>query len=139
MTGTAIFWPMIAHVALVVGLYALLAMRRSAAVKAGRAKVSQFRENLNEPAESLFVRNCLSNQFELPVLFHVACLALHVTGGDGLWAVVGAWLFALSRYAHAFIHVTSNRIRHRQPAFMLGFVALIALWAMLGVHLLRIG
>ena len=138
MMQTAIFWPMIVHVVLVVGLYALLAMRRAAAVKAGRAKVSQFRENLNEPAESLFVRNCLSNQFELPVLFHLACLALHVTGGDGVWAVGLAWLFALSRYAHAAIHVTSNRIRLRQPAFTLGFVATVALWGTLAVHLARL-
>ena len=137
MTQTAIFWPMIAHVALVVILYALLATRRSAAVKAGRAKVSQFRENLNEPQDSLFAKNCLSNQFELPVLFHVACLALHVTGGDGVWAVALAWLFALSRYAHAAVHVTTNRIRHRQPAFILGFVAVIALWGTLAVHLAR--
>lgn len=134
MTGTAIFWPMIAQVVLVVALYALLGLRRGAAVKAGRAKVSQFRENLNEPADSLFVRNSLSNQFELPVLFHVVCLALHVTGGDGAWAVALAWLFVLSRYVHAFIHVTSNRIRYRQPVFTLGFVVLIALWAMLGVR-----
>lgn len=138
MTDTAIFWPMIAHVVLVVGLYALLGVRRAAAVKAGRAKTSQFRENLNEPADSLFVRNCLSNQFELPVLFHAACLALHVTGGGGTWAVLLAWLFVASRYVHAFIHVTSNRIRHRQPAFTAGFVAVIALWATLAVHLLRI-
>lgn len=135
MTGTAIFWPMIAQVVLVVALYALLGLRRGAAVKAGRAKVSQFRENLNEPADSLFVRNSLSNQFELPVLFHVVCLALHVTGGDGAWAVALAWLFVLSRYVHAFIHVTSNRIRYRQPVFTLGFVVLIALWAMLGVRI----
>lgn len=135
MTGTAIFWPMIAHVALVVGLYALLGLRRGAAVKAGRAKVSQFRENLNEPADSLFVRNSLSNQFELPVLFHVVCLALHVTGSDGTWAVALAWLFVLSRYVHAFIHVTSNRIRYRQPVFTFGFAVLIALWAMLGVRI----
>lgn len=135
MMQTAIFWPMIAHVGLVVALYGLLAIRRGAAVKAGRAKVSQFRENLNEPTDSLFVKNCLSNQFELPVLFHVACVALFATGGAGTWAVALAWLFAASRYAHAAIHVTSNRIRHRQPAFALGFVVLIALWVMLAFHL----
>lgn len=135
MMQTAIFWPMIAHVGLVVALYGLLAIRRGAAVKAGRAKVSQFRENLNEPTDSLFVKNCLSNQFELPVLFHVACVALFATGGAGTWAVALAWLFAASRYAHAAIHVTSNRIRHRQPAFVLGFVVLIALWVMLAFRL----
>lgn len=138
-SGTTIFWPIIAHVVLVIALYALLGMRRGAAIKAGRAKVSQFRENLNEPQDSLFVRNSLANQFELPVLFYAVCLSLHVTGGDGLLAVILAWLFTLSRYAHAFIHVTTNRIRHRQPAFLAGFVTLICLWGLLAVHLFRIG
>lgn len=138
-SATAIFWPMIAHVVLVAALYALLGARRGAAMKAGRAKLSQFRENLNEPQESLFARNSLANQFELPVLFYAACLSLHVTGGDGAGAVALAWLFSLSRYVHAFIHVTSNRIRHRQPAFIVGFLALTGLWAMLSIHLLRIG
>ena len=138
-SGAAIFWPMIAHVVLVVALYALLAIRRGAAVKAGQAKVSQFRENLNEPQTSLFVKNSLASQFELPVLFYIACLSLHVTGGDGWLAVVLAWLFTLSRYAHAFIHVTTNRIRQRQPAFTAGFVALIGLWVVFAVHVLRIG
>lgn len=135
MPNDAIFFPMIAQVVLVVILYALLGMRRAAAIKAGRAKVSQFRENLNEPEDSLFARNSLANQFELPVLFHAVCLALFVTGGAGTWAVMLAWLFVASRYVHAFIHVTSNRVRHRQPAFMVGFVVLIALWGMLAVHL----
>ncbi len=136
MTQTAILWPMIAHVALIVILYALLGQRRAAAVKAGKAKISQFRENLNEPEDSLFVRNCLSNQFELPVLFYAVCLALHATGGVGAWSVALAWLFVASRYAHAAIHVTSNRIRHRQPAFIAGFAVLVVLWAMLGLHIL---
>ena len=138
VSATAIFWPMIAHVVLVVVLYALLGARRGAAVKAGQARFSQFRENLNEPQASLFARNSLANQFELPILFYAGCLSLHVTGGDGIWAVALAWLFSLSRYVHAFIHVTTNRIRHRQPAFVAGFMALIGLWALLAVHLWRI-
>ena len=59
MNSTAIFWPMVAHVALVFGVYWLLSARRIEAVKSGRAKPSQFRENRDEPAESLFVRNNL--------------------------------------------------------------------------------
>lgn len=137
MTGTAIFWPMIVHVVLVICLYALLGVRRRQAVRAGRAKISQFRENRDEPAESLFVKNSLANQSELPPLFHLACLALFVTGGAGTLAVALAWLFSLSRCVHAFIHVTSNRIRYRQPAFLAGFLAVVALWGLLAVQLLR--
>lgn len=136
MNQTAIFWPMIAHVALVVLIYALLGLRRKAAVQAGSAKVSQFRENQLEPEQSIFVRNALANQFELPVLFHVACLSLYVTAAAGTAALAAAWLFVVSRYVHTFIHVTSNRIRYRQPAFVLGFVVVIVMWAMLAIHLL---
>ena len=138
MTGTAIFWPMIAHVALIFVIYALLGMRRKEAVTSGNAKISQFRENRDEPPQSLFVRNALANQFELPVLFHLVCLSLYVTGGVSTLVVAVAWFFAFSRYVHTFIHVTSNRIRFRQPAFIAGFVAVFVLWVMLALRLLNL-
>lgn len=137
MTHTAIFWPMIAHVVLVAGIYIMLMFGRKAAVRAGDARLSQFRENRDEPARSLFIRNNLANQFELPVLFHAGCLALFVTGGVGPWTAALAWLFVASRYVHTAIHVTSNRIRYRQPAFAAGFLVLLVMWALLAVHLLR--
>jgi hypothetical protein len=136
MNQTAIFWPMLAHVALVYGIYVLMFLRRKAAVQAGSTKISQFRENTNEPPESLFVRNNLTNQFELPILFHACCLALYGVGAAGLVAVVLAWIFVLSRYVHAYIHVTSNRIRYRQPAFSLGFLVLAIMWAWLAIAII---
>ncbi len=136
MNQTAIFWPMIAHATLVFAIYVLLGLRRRQAVMTGNAKVSQFRENRDEPAESLFVRNALENQFELPLLFYAVCLALQAGGAVGALTLGLAWVFAVSRYVHTFIHVTSNRIRYRQPAFTVGFLALIALWVLLAVHLM---
>jgi len=136
MTQTAIIWPMIAHVALVFFVYVLLGMRRRQAVMSGETRISSFRENQNEPPSSLFARNNLENQFELPVLFHACCLAMFVTGAAGMWAVVVAWLFVVSRVAHTAIHVTSNRVRFRQPAFLAGFLLLGVMWGMLAIHLL---
>lgn len=138
MQMTAIFWPMIAHALLVFAIYGLFLVRRRQAVKAGDATMAQFRENRHEPPQSLFVKNNLANQFELPVLFHVVCLALFVTGAAGVAALVLAWVFALSRYVHAVIHVTSNDIRLRQPAFSVGFLAVLLMWGLLAVHLLQI-
>ena len=138
MTQTAIFWPMIAHVALVFIIYYVTFVRRRAAVMSGKARMSQFRENRDEPAESLFARNNLVNQFELPVLFHVVCLALYITNGASVVPLVLAWVFALSRYLHAYVHVTTNRIRHRQPAFVLGLVMVALLWVWLALHLLLV-
>jgi hypothetical protein len=135
MSGTAIFWPMLVQVALVYAVYALISRRRVAAIKAGNARSSQFRENQVEPPESLFVRNNLANQFELPVLFYAACISLFVTGGASVVPVVLAWLFALSRVAHAAIHVTSNRLRYRRPIFAFGYFVLGLMWLWFALHL----
>ena len=135
MNSTAIFWPMIVHVALVYGVYVVMSRRRFAAVRSGAAKVSQFRQNQIEPDESLFARNNLANQFELPTLFHPVCIALFVTGGATAIPVVLAWIFSLSRIAHAVVHITTNRIRYRRPIWVAGFVANGALWLWLALHL----
>lgn len=135
MNQTAIFWPMLLQVALIYAVYVLMSYRRKAAIRAGSARTSDFRENRNEPPESLFVRNNLANQFELPVLFFVVCLALYDTNGSNVLTVALAWVFVISRCAHAAIHVTTNRIRHRQPLFVAGFLALFAMWVWFALHI----
>lgn len=135
MNQTAIFWPMLLQVALIYAVYVLMSYRRKAAIRAGSVRTSDFRENRNEPPESLFVRNNLANQFELPVLFFVVCLALYDTNGSNVLTVALAWVFVISRYAHAAIHVTTNRIRHRQPLFVIGFLALFAMWVWFALHI----
>ncbi|MCM5691417.1 MAPEG family protein [Sinorhizobium meliloti] len=133
MTGFGIFWPMVAHVALVFALYALLSTRRASLIRTGKIDASLFRENRDEPGESLIVRNNIANQFELPVLFHLCCVLLYLTEADNLLSLGLAWLFVALRYAHAFIHVTSNWLRYRQPLFMAGFLVLVAMWTWLSV------
>ncbi|MDB5522604.1 MAG: conserved rane protein of unknown function [Rhizobium sp.] len=135
--STAIFWPIIAQIVLVYALYYRLWARRAQAVKAGSATVGQFRDNLKEPAESLSVRNSLANQFELPPLFFVICIAIYVTGYATLYPVLLAWAFVATRLAHAYIHVSTNRIRHRMPLFAAGLLinALLLLWLAVNIAL----
>ena len=133
MTGYEMFWPMIAHVALVYILYMLLGYRRRKLVEAGKVRGSNYRENRDEPVESLVVKNCLANQFELPVLFYACCVLLYITEADNLPAVVLAWIFVALRYMHAFVHVTSNNLRYRSPLFAAGYVVLGAMWLWLAV------
>ncbi len=135
MGSTAIFWPMIAHFVLVAIVYYILSAGRVRAVREGKATVSQFRENRNEPELSLFARNNLENQFELPVLFHAVCLSLFVTGHATLYPVLLAWLFVIARYAHSYIHIKTNRIRHRRPLFIAGFLILALMWLWLAIKL----
>ena len=131
----ATIWPVIAHVALVFCLYLLLSSRRMGAVKEGRARPDQFRENREEPAESLVVKNAIANQFELPVLFYAVSILLYLVDADNTVTVAGGWLFVALRYAHAYVHVTSNRLRYRRPLFIAGFAVLALLWIWLGVWL----
>lgn len=136
MNQTLIFWPMIAHVVLVYGLYFLISARRKAAIEAGHAERAQFRENLEEPEESLLVRNSMTNQFELPVLFYAVCISLFVTGGVTFITYLLAWVFAVTRLFHAWIHIKTNRIRHRRPMFIVGFFALGLMWIAFAVQLI---
>lgn len=133
MTGYEIFWPPVAHAILVFILYGLLGYRRALAVKAGRVDRSDFRENRGEPSESLAVKNCLANQFELPVLFHTVCVLFYMTESDNIVTLALASLFVLTRYAHAYVHVTSNNLAHRSPLFALGFLLVVAMWIWLAV------
>ncbi|MCQ1854680.1 MAPEG family protein [Neorhizobium galegae] len=135
LSTDATLWPMIAHAALVFFLYWLLSKKRFEAVRAGSIKAGEFRDNLQEPPESLSVYNNLRNQFELPVLFYAVSLVLYVSTADNWGTVALAWIFVLSRYAHSYVHLTSNRLRYRRPIFMVGFFAVMAMWAWLAAWL----
>lgn len=132
---TAMFWPMIAHAALVFILYALLLYRRKNKTLTSRDAVTQYREKGVEGQASYIVNRNIANQFELPVLFHAICLLLYITDADNVVTVVLAWLFVISRYAHSYVHVTSNRLRYRAPLFGIGFALLVCLWAWLAIWL----
>ena len=133
--STMMIWPMIGHAALVFCLYFLLSRRCVGAVRAGTARADQFRENRDEPLESLLINNNIKNQFELPVLFHVVCLALYVTTADNVGTALLAWAFVLSRYVHAYVHITTNRLRQRRSIFIAGFFIVVLLWIWLAVWL----
>lgn len=138
MNPTQIFWPMIAHVVLVYIVYLVMFRRRIDAVRSGAARVSQFRARNADPESSASSSANLMNQFELPVLFHVVCLALFVTAGVSWLALVLAWLFIVTRYVHAWVHLTTNRIRHRNPAFVAGAILVALLWIYFALHLLAV-
>ncbi|MER8546558.1 MAPEG family protein [Mesorhizobium sp. M1182] len=134
MNQTAIFWPMLAQVLLVYIVYVVMGRRRHGAFRSGEAKAGQFKTRSTEPGSS--VTDNLSNQFELPVLFYVLCLTLHVTNGVNYLTLALMWIFVVSRYLHASVHLTSNQLILRSRAFYLGAVVLALGWIWLALHLL---
>ena len=135
MNQAAIFWPMLVQVLLVYIVYTVLSIRRRHAVRSGEARINQFKTRSTEPESSVTAANNIINQFELPVLFYAACLSLYVTSGTSYVALVLAWLFVASRYAHAWFHLTANRVKYRSRAFILGALLLALIWIWFALHL----
>jgi len=59
--------------------------------------------------------------------------ALIAKGADLLMLVL-AWLFVLTRIAHAAIHVGPNKVRWRSPVFAIGFLIVLIMWVKLFIH-----
>jgi hypothetical protein len=87
---------------------------------------------------TLQVAYSYGNQFELPVLFYVLCLTLHVTNGVNYLTLALMWIFVASRFFHAWVHLTSNNLRLRSRSFFLGAILLALAWIWLALHLLGV-
>lgn len=135
MNQTAIFWPMLAHVLLIYIVYAVLGLRRHSAVHSGAAKARDYKLRATEPEASATASNNLMNQFELPVLFHVLCLALYVTNGVSYLTLALMWVFVVSRYIHAWVHMTSNALVLRRNVFLVGALVLGVCWVWFALHI----
>jgi hypothetical protein len=83
------------------------------------------------------VSNAFDNQFQLPVLFYVACLVA-ISFGTTLIEVLLAFAFVVTRYVHALIHITTNNVPRRFAAYTAGLVLLCLFWVDLLVRLLLV-
>jgi hypothetical protein len=128
MNSNYIIWPVLAQVFLTLTMLIVLGARKAKAIKAGEVNRQQAALNNRVwPEDVVKVSNNIANQFEVPVLFYVVCLVLYSINAVGLVAIVLAWLFALSRFAHAYVHIGSNYVPMRLRLFMLGCFVLIAM------------
>src|SRR2546430_13412361 len=77
------------------------------------------------PAKPTQISNCYDSQFQIPLLFYVLVVLAWITKQADLLFVVMAWIFVLSRLAHAYIHTTSNHVPTRFRAFAVGMLVLL--------------
>ena len=75
------------------------------------------------------------NLFELPIMFYVATLTIYAAGLVCIPQLILAWGYVVARYAHSFIHCTSNVVMHRFYAFLTSCVLLVCIWLMLAYQL----
>ena len=128
----------LAQAAIAIVLLAVLGMIRVPMVSSGKMPMRDIALSREPwPAHEKRVSNAFDNQFQLPVLFYVACgLALYF---GATWVeVVLAWLFVLARIAHATVFATTNNVAQRFSAYSICFGMLGLLWLDLAVRLILV-
>lgn len=131
----ALFYPVLMQVGLTLALAVATGLMRFRAIASGRVKPGDIALGQGAwPRRAQQVSNAYQNQMEAPVLFYAGALFATVLGVTSTALVVLAWVWAVSRLLHAFIHVTSNHLRLRFMAFAAGMLCLMAFWIVLVVE-----
>lgn len=128
MNVDLIFVPVLAHMVLIFMLYIYLGIVKSRAVKEG--SVDRRKAALNSkawPESVVKVSNNLANQFESPILFYMLSIIYAITNNVSGVIIMLMSLYVLSRYIHAYIHVTTNYVPYRFKCFLFGVVILLGL------------
>ena len=128
MNRDLIFLPILVQVLLTLATYVLLIKAKIRAMKAG--EVDMARRALHDdawPESVMKINNNIRNQFEVPVLFYVLAFMLWALAAVNVLTLTAAWLFAISRIAHAWIHIGANYVPHRRRVFTIGWFIVLAM------------
>ena len=128
--------PLFVQVVLTMVVGYLLFTARTGALRGQHVRWQQIA--LGEPAwppEALTRANAFRNQFELRVLFYVLTILEIITQHADFIFIVLAWIFVLSRIAHAMVHVTSNHVPTRGILYGVGGIALFIAWIIFMVRI----
>ena len=75
------------------------------------------------------IHHHFSNQFEVPVLFYLGCIAALVTESVDVTSVTLAWSFVGLRVVHTAIVLVKNDPRLRVGPYVLSTLAVWGIWA----------
>ncbi len=128
-----ILYPLFGMVILTICLWTLVVFVRFKQVSAGNLKIEFFElyDGTGAPPDVTKTTRHLSNLFEMPTLFYVACLTALFLELNSVWLVYLGWSYVIVRGIHAFIHLTYNKVFHRLSAFTLSNFLVIAMWVII--------
>jgi len=137
MSNQAVLLPLIVQVALTFAIGFWMASKRVAAVRSRKVHPRDIAlREPNWPQHLMQLQNAFLNQFEMPILFYLLTVLALFTRTADLWFVVPAWIFVALRLAHAYVHVTSNRVPRRAIFFLAGAAVLCVMWIIFAVRIL---
>jgi hypothetical protein len=134
---SAIFWPLIAQVALTTAVWLRLYVVRIGEMRARRIRPQSVATSRLAAAalEDVTPADNFRKLFEVPVLFFAICCALAIADAVTPVQLALAWAFVALRCVHSLIHVTYNRVLHRFWVYVLSTVCVLAMWVMFAAHL----
>ncbi|MBT7951810.1 MAG: hypothetical protein HN764_09315 [Gammaproteobacteria bacterium] len=128
MNSNLIIWPVLAQVILTWLIFIILGIRKAKDVKAGNVDRSKAAlDNKAWSVDVIKVSNNIANQFQTPILFYVLSFIIFSLNIVTTISLALAWIYVLSRYLHAYVHIGSNYVPYRMNLFLLGCITLIAL------------
>ena len=136
-----ILWPAFGMFALTSAVAIALVKKRFGAVAQKRVNPAFYKlyRDGQEPEDVAVFTRHTTNLFEQPILFYTVIVMAYATGLGGGAMVVAAWVYVAARYVHSGIHLFGNNVIWRVRVFALSWIALVALWVMLGVRMAGTG
>ena len=130
--------PLFVEVLLTFGLFFWMAWHRTSSIRRRTVRMRDIAlREPNWPPHVLKVANAAHNQLELPMLFYVLTILAILTRHADVVFVVLAWVFVVSRLAHAYVHTTSNDVRKRGPLFGIGLLVLLIMWVIFMIRIVN--
>ena len=137
MSISTVLLPVFVQIALTFGLLVWTGMSRRSAIVDGQTRVADVALGQSAwPERPTQIGRSFPNQLETPMLFYVLTALAIITQKADLLFVVMAWLFVLTRLAHAYVHVTSNHMNLRFKAFLAAVAVLLTMWTIFAVRVL---
>ncbi len=108
-------------------LYMFLARRKS--ILNNEVRLSHFKSYTGSSTEKLVVlQNHFNNQFQIPVIFLIACTLAISQNSVNVYVIIFSILFVISRIVHSIIHLGTNNVLHRASSYFVGIVCVFIIW-----------
>lgn len=132
-------YPLFSMVLLTFVVATVMMRRRISAVQNREVPLDYFKTYSMEikSEKMLAASRHFSNLFEIPVLFYVACTICILLPWTNLFLFSLSWGFVLARIFHAYIHLTTNKIKLRMRAFMASYLILMIMWTVITFGVLQ--
>jgi hypothetical protein len=135
----AILLPVFVQVGLTFALLFMTGGRRLASLRKGYVRIPDIALGQRAwPERVQATSNAYANQLELPVLFFVLVPLAIITRKADVIFVVLSWVFVVTRLIHAGIFITTNDVRQRFIAFVVGVVVLLIMWIIFALRILAV-